>query len=117
MPNIIMPGEPFCPLCKKRMKGIQAKSKTTGVIERLYVCTRPNCMISINELDPALGQWEKMKDPPKCTRCHTVMRVFFRAIDGYFKAQCPECLKHGKLTQVVRENVPHNDPNWSVEPE
>ena len=106
MSNIIIPGNPVCPLCLRRMRTV--RPPTTKV----YVCTQPNCMISINAKDPAVNRWS-MKVPPNCAVCGHAMRAFFRAADRYFKCRCPNCLKKGKLVQVVRGTVENLPPDSS----
>lgn len=113
MSNIIIPGNPECPLCLKRMK--EVKVKTKNGLETMYICAGINCLISINALDPAVSKWN-MKEPPSCTICGHKMRAFFRVLDRYLKCQCPHCLKGGKLVQIVRGQVKDFDPKWSVDP-
>lgn len=108
MSNIILPGNPECPLCLKQMKKVRSPNGT------FLVCLGDNCMISINTIDPAINNW-KLKTAPFCTVCGKPMRAFFRTMDRYLKCQCPNCLAKGKLVQIVRGEVKHMDPNWSVE--
>jgi predicted RNA-binding Zn-ribbon protein involved in translation (DUF1610 family) len=113
MSNLIIPSNPNCPLCGKKMKILQTMNKRTGTVERFFNCFDAECMVSINALDPAVNNW-KLKNAPKCTVCGADMKIFFRTFDKYMKAQCPKCRKKGKLVQVVREPVAHNDPRWSA---
>lgn len=94
MSNLIIPGNPTCPLCLRRMKAFKTR---VGII---FACFTDTCMVSINAKDPCCAKWDT-RTPVPCTACGTEMRHFFRA-DGYLKYQCPECLKHGRLVQVVR---------------
>jgi len=105
MGNIIIPGNPTCPLCLARMREVIQNKR--GKVERFWSCTGVDCMISINIKDPAVNKWD-IENPPQCVRCGTPMRVFFRCLDKYMKCQCPKCKKAGKITQVVRETVPNN---------
>jgi hypothetical protein len=107
MSNIIIPGNPVCPLCLRRMRTV-----LTSMAKKVYVCTQPNCMISIDARDLAVNRWN-MKSPPNCAVCGHAMRAFFRAVDRYFKCQCPNCLKKGKLVQVVRGTVENLPPDGS----
>jgi hypothetical protein len=108
MGNILIPGNPECPLCLKRMREVYDKHG------KLFVCTGINCMISIRAADPAINNW-KLKTPPDCTICGKPMRAFFRVLDRFLKCQCPHCLAKGKLVQVTRGEVKHMDPRWSVD--
>lgn len=103
---IIKDDVPQCPLCLNKMKSFISKKR--GIFEKIFTCIGINCMVSINAVDPAVGKW-LTKDPMPCPVCGSQFRVFFRTIDKYFKAQCPECLaKRGRVVQVVREAVPNS---------
>jgi len=113
MSNIIIPGNPECPLCLKKMKKVQTSSG------EYYACFTTTCMdgeipMAIKVKDPAVNNWH-LKKAPDCIVCGKPMRAFFRILEPYFKMQCGNCLKtRNKLIQVMRNPVSHNDPKWSV---
>ena len=115
-PRIIIEGPPECPLCFKRMTEIITRRAT------IYACLDKECMISINAKDPVCGKWRDNPEAFKdviCPRDGTQMRVFFRAIDGFMKCQCPKCRQEGRITQVVKGRVEDHNPNtpWNYDPE
>lgn len=116
LPKIIVSGPPECPLCLKPMREFITAQ---GLI---YACLDIECMVSINSKDPACGKWrdnpEAFKDVV-CPKDGTQMRIFFRAVDGFMKCQCPKCRQEGKITQVVKGRVEDHNPNtpWNYDPE
>lgn len=105
---------PECPLCLKQMREIITRKGT------IYACLGPDCMISISKNDPAVNKWRECAERmPPCPRCGTIMRAFFRALDGYKKVQCPKCKAQGRITQVEVGKVSDVAPNagaWNVDP-
>lgn len=116
MSNLLRVGVPECPLCYKPMKEVVSATKT------VFMCLVPECMISINKHDPAVGKWrDAEKRMPLCPKHNVPMRTFFRFNDGYVKSQCPKCRAEGKLCQVeagkANEMTPQEALNWSVDPD
>lgn len=72
-------GVPNCPLCGNKMREVYTARSS------YLICTRENCMISINKNDPCIRNWEKLN--LLCQFCKKPMKVFVRK-DGFMKAQC-----------------------------
>ena len=85
-------GPPDCPLCLNPMREVFMGMHT------FYVCTRENCMISINKHDPCIKKWWTIKKPD-CQFCHKPMRVFIRQ-DKLVIMQCRD--KSHRMYQVAR---------------
>ena len=102
MANIIIGGKVHCPLCGKEFKEVKTPRAS------FYVC--PDCMVSINKFDPAVGRWEEIEKNP-CPVCKGPMKVFYRAADRYMQERC----KCGLILAVGRDEYLPGDPEKAVQ--
>lgn len=88
MPNIIMPGQVFCPLCDQPMKTRQVMAN--GKVLTIYFC-QP-CEIGCFDFDPAFNKWRDTDKEIPCGICgYHAVKWFIRYMDGFFKSFCPHC--------------------------
>ena len=98
---IMAGGPPYCPLCDKRMRETHFVDPRTKRVSTFYICTRADCMVSINKKDPSIKKWRTI-DAPECQFCHNPMRMFFRQ-DKFIKLQCWD--KSHRPYQIMRGNA------------